>query len=464
LIGHVAGTALFHQPDSGPQSRGTVTGTLLAGLIGASCLVPGLAIATIGDVGVQPAIPLLAVYLLFVTMRRLPLPLQPLLWVMFILIAYAAATMFSVSPATSMLYAGLQGTYLLLGGVAFAVICSTAQHRQAFARGYMTSALVSSIVAFGQAAYSTLSGDTITLANNSNFSIVDAYGRGAAFTPESSVLAGLLIPALLCCWFERQGEGRVLASWQRGWLPLAILIVGLLATKSTSLFYLPALFAAVSALQCRSIRDFVKGLVGMLVLAIAAGGIFLHFYSSRLSDNDASSSEAWRATKIFAGISIFEAHPVTGAGIGLVSDSGFFAPYMNVPADLRWNDEPRKGVDSTVVRILAESGLAGFAATYYPVFLFFRRSRALFQSPAFNGIGGLSYGLLFTQAFISGYRDQIALLLPMVAFAVAANALGFIRPVAGRHRGTPADFGPLSPTFNPASLDRAGFNQGSIWR
>jgi O-antigen ligase len=438
---------LSYRPEIAPRYGRPIDGTLLAGLIGASCLLPGLAIVTIGDIGVQPVIPLLAIYLGLIAMLRLRVPLQPLLWIMLVIVAYAASTMFSASPSDSVVFAGMQGIYLLLGGLSFAAICCTARHRQAFVQGFVTSALVSSVVAFLQAAYSIATGNTIALANNANFSIVEAYGRGAAFTPEPSVLAGLLIPVILCCWFERQGDGRVLAPWQRGWWALAIVALGLLSTKSTSLFYLPALFALISALQSRSVRHFVKSMAGMLILAIALGGIFLSSYNSRLPD-DASASQAWRQTKMLAGISIFEDYPITGAGVGLVSDSDFFGPYMNIPADLSWNNEPRKGIDSTAIRVLAESGLIGFAATYYPILIFFRRARTLFQSPAFNGIGGLSYGLLFAQFFISGYRDQIVLLLPMVAFAIAGNALGVARATAKRSHDTYAHGNPLSPGLN----------------
>src|SRR6185312_3340255 len=123
---------------------------------------------------------------------------------------YAASVAFSTAPSSSELYASLQGSYLLLGGISFTAICCTARHRAAFVKGYMTAALFSSLVAFVQAVYSTATGNSITLANNSNFSIVDAYGRGAAFTPEPSVLATLLIPAFLCWWCERQSEGGLL--------------------------------------------------------------------------------------------------------------------------------------------------------------------------------------------------------------------------------------------------------------
>lgn len=428
----------------------TVPGSLVAGLIGTACLLPGLSIATLGDVGIQPIVVLVPVYLLLVAMLRLRLPLHPLLWMMFVLGTYVVSTGFSTSPSSSGHYVALQGGYLVLGGIAFTAICTIAQHRAAFVKGYMAGALVSSFVAFAQMAYSTATGNAITLANNSNFSIVQAYGRGAAFTPEASMLATLLIPALLCWWCERQAGGGLLGRWQGGWLALCVLALGLVATKSSSLLYLPALIVVVSLLQSANLRAFAKSMGGILLLSAAAGGIFLHFYSSRLNGDDAAGSELWRTTKILAGISIFEAYPLTGAGIGRVSDVDFFAPYMDDPPDLRWNDEPRKGVDSTAIRVLAESGLIGFAAMYYPILVYFRRARRLFQSSAFSGIAGLSYGLLFAQTFISGYRDQLVLLLPMVAFATAGSVLGFMYRGGARRKN------------RPDALLASGLRQGSI--
>jgi hypothetical protein len=431
----------------------SVDGTLVAGLMGVTCLLPGISIASIGDIGVQPIILIAPIYLLLVAMLRLRLPLQPLCWIMLVLGTYIVSVAFSTLPSNSELYAALQAAYLVLGGIAFTAIFSTKRHRRAFVRGYMTGALVSALVAFVQAVYSTVTGNTITLANNSNFSIVGAYGRGAAFTPEPSVLVTLLIPAFLCWWCERQAEGGLLADWQRGWIALVVLALGLLATKSSSMLYLPVLIIVVSAVQSTNFRTFAKSIGAILMLTVAVGGIFLHLYSGRLENNDANASEAWRTTKILAGFAIFQDYPIVGAGIGRVSDVNFFAPYMDVPPELRWNTEPRKGIDSTAVRVLAESGLIGFAAMYCPILIFCRRARTLFRSAAFSGIGGLAYGLLFTQTFISGYRDQLALLLPMIAFATAGNVLGFVRRRAERRQNQSPDDG---------ALLLSGLNQGSI--
>ena len=125
---------------------------------------------------------------------------------------------------------------------------------------------------------------------------------------------------------------------------------------------------------------------------------------------------------------------------------------MDVPPELSWNTEPRKGIDSTTIRILAESGLIGFVAMYYPVVLFFRRARKLFQSAAFSSIGGLAYGLLFTQTFISGYRDQLVLLLPMVAFATAGNVLGLAYRGGERSQNQPDNDVPLPSRLNQGSI------------
>jgi len=89
---------------------------------------------------------------------------------------------------------------------------------------------------------------------------------------------------------------------------------------------------------------------------------------------------------------------------------------------------------------------------YYPILFFFRRARTLFQSAAFSGFGGLSYGLLFAQTFISGYRDQLLLLLPMIAFATAGNVLGFAYRGGERRHNQPDDDVVLP----------SGLNQGSI--
>jgi O-antigen ligase len=405
-------------------------GNLLAASVGFFSLMPGLAVLSFAGVGVQPIVLVLLVYVTLLPLQNIRLPIRPLIWVLLTFVAYAVSTVFSAFPRISVTFAAMQGIYLMLGAVGFAGVLSVARHRQEFVRGYMSGALLSSVVAFAQFAYSSAFGGAISLANNTNFSIVQVYDRGAAFTPESSALAALLIPAMLCCWFERQAGAGLLAPWQRGWAALALLALGLVSTKSSSVLYFPVLLVLVSALESKTFGDFSRGVAKLMIPIAIAAIVFLPLYGTRLATTDADSSISWRFTKVLAGIKIFEANPLIGAGVGLVSDSDYFEHYLEIPSSLEWNTDPRKGVDSTAVRILAETGLLGFVLFYYPLVLFFRNVRALARTPPFRAIATMSFGLLFSQFFISGYRDQIIFLLPPVAFAIAgaARAIAAFRP------------------------------------
>ena len=396
-------------------------GKILAASIGFCSLTPGIAIVAVGGVGVQPVVLLLLAYIGLLPFLKAQLPVQSLLWTSLILLSYAASTVFSVSPSVSVVFSAMQGVYLILGAIGFSCILSAASQRQEFVRGYMTGALLSSVVSFAQMAYTVVTGSAISFANNANFAVVQEYGRGAAFTPESSALAALLIPAILICWFEQQEKNGLLASWQRGWPALTVLALGLAATKSSSIIYLPVLFVLVAVFQAKRIVDVAKNAARLLIPMVAVGVVFLQLYSTRATNAAAESSIAWRLTKIEAGLQVFKANPIIGAGVGLVSDQDYFEPFINIPSDLQWNTDPRKGVDSTFVRILAETGLVGLAAFYYPLVLFLRRVRGLCSLPSFRATVTLSLGLLFSQFFISGYRDQIIFLLPPIVFAIGSG-------------------------------------------
>ncbi len=414
-------------------------GQLLAAAIGFFSLMPGVAVATLGGVGVQPVVVALLVYVGLLPVLNVRLPTQPLIWALLVLLAYAASTLFSVFPQISLPFSSLQGLYLALGALGFTAILSVTAHRQKFVQGYIVGALLSSAVSFGQMSYATAFGGAMSFANNTNFSIVQIYDRGAAFTPESSALAALLIPAILCCWFERQAGNGLLLPWQRSRTALTILALGLLSTKSSSIFYFPILLLIVSAFQSRSAAEFLKCSARLLIPVALAALLFVPLYGSRLVNSDANFSSEWRLTKILAGFQVFATHPIVGAGTGLVSDSDFFEPYIDIPPELQWNTDPRKGVDSTAVRILAETGLIGFAVTYYPLVRFFGSARRLAKSPAFRAIVCLSFGLLFSQLLISGYRDQIIFLLPPIAFAVAGGVRALAAQLAMRRRAATQD-------------------------
>jgi O-antigen ligase len=393
----------------------------LAAAIGFFSLTPGLAVFSVRGVGVQPLVLLLLVYAFLIPAQNGRVRIQSLIWLAVTLASSVLSTIFSQSPSWSMPFAVMQGAYVVLAAIALSGVLGVPEERQAFARGYVTAALFSSAVAFAQLVYTATTGVAITLANNVNFAIVAIYDRGAAFTPESSALASLLLPAILVCWFEHEKRAGLLAPWQRNWPALLLLALGLISTKSSSLFYAPILFVLVAAFQSSRLVEFTRTVGKVLVPLVLAAVVYLPLYGTRTVTPDAESSMAWRLMKVDAGLRIFEASPVVGAGLGLVSDGDYFESYLVIPPDLAWNTEPHKGVDSTAIRILAETGILGFAAFYYPLVVCFRRMRALCKAPAFCTIAILSLGLLFSQIFMSGYRDQIIFLLPSIAFALSGG-------------------------------------------
>ena len=419
----------------------------LAAAIGFFSLTPGLSVVSVRGVGVQPLVILLLVYAILVPAQNGRVRVQSLIWLSVTLVSCVASTIFSQSPSWSMPFAVMQSAYVVLGAIAFSGVLGVPEERQAFLRGYVNASLFSSAVAFAQLVYTATSGAAISLANNVNFAIVAIYDRGAAFTPESSALAALLLPAILVCWFEHQKRAGLLAPWQRNWPALLLLALGLVSTKSSSLIYAPILFVLVAAFQSGRLADFART-VGTVLLPLAVAAIvYLPLYGTRTVTPDADSSMAWRLTKVEAGIDIFEANPVVGAGLGLVSDSDYFESYLVIPPDLAWNREPHKGVDSTAIRILAEAGILGFVAFYYPLVLCFRRMRALCKAPAFSTIAILSLGLLFSQIFMSGYRDQIIFLLPSIAFAISGGTRVRILARPSRREAVPAGAA-LAPSAN----------------
>lgn len=238
------------------------------------------------------------------------------------------------------------------------------------------------------------------------------------------MLAGLLLPALCCVWFERGNPSSMVSPRFRSRGALLLIGAGLLATRSSILLVAPAALAAAAFLLEPSWRKFV-GTMGRLLLMVGVAGLaFLPLYQSRLGSNDeAGWSRAWRGLKIETGLRIFTEEPLLGAGPGYVSDVGRFSQRLRIPPQMAWmGHEPQKGIDSTPVRILAETGLVGFLLTYYPLLAFWRKARALAGRADFRPLYSMCPPLLLAQIVALGYRDLIMLLLPCVVFALGADA------------------------------------------
>lgn len=419
--------------------------SLLVAAIGFSCLTPGLAIATIGTVGIQPAIPLFALYCIVFPLSGLRLPLQALLWALANIAGFLVSSLFVTTSghAEHFQFVMFESFYYIAAAIGFGTVLIEPSHRRSFVNGYMAAALISSVLGISQAVISETMGIFLPLTNNENFSLVVPIGRATAFTPEASVLAGLLLPALMCVWFERGKPGSMLWAPLRGRLALLLLVAALVATRSSTLLLLPAVLLITTLFSARDWRGFFASSARILVPVALAGFLFYPLYQARLQGgDDAEWSQAWRTLKISTGLKIFEENPIFGAGPGYVSDAASFSRYLQIPRSMAWmSGQPQKGVDSTPVRIIAEGGALGVLLAYYPLIVFWRRARVAAQMDGWRPLFSLALPLIFAQTVALGYRDLLALLLPLVLFAVAGGNIagaGLWAKCPGRSGTSPA--------------------------
>jgi hypothetical protein len=396
--------------------------TMLVAAIGFCSLAPALSVALISGVGLQPILPLMGLYYVLFPIFGLRVSPRTVIWVLVNLIGFTLSVIAGRSNS-GVSYAVMQCCYVAAAGLGFGSFLSMAGRRAIFVNGYIGGALVSSALGVVQAVISGVAGITLQFTNSPNFSLVAPIGRAVAFTPEASVLAGLLLPAFVCLWIERSsGESQILRVF-RSWGALLLLGTGLLATRSSSLLAAPLLLPLVIGFLSRSWEEFLASTGRTMLILAIAGLAFLPLYEARIEGHDdAGFSQEWRWLKIETGLRIFQHDPVLGVGAGYLADEGSFSRHLIIPQELAWMGvQPQKGVDSTPVRILAEGGLLGFVLFYYPLVAYWRPMRLVARSPGFRPILSLSIPLLYSQTVSLGYRDLLILVLPSVAFAVAGD-------------------------------------------
>lgn len=395
---------------------------LLAAATGVALTMPGISLLHAGGIGIQPLLPLLAAVIAAGLIARGGIPIGALGWLMTMGTALALSALVSVDPGASLLYFVFQLMTAALAALGFGYLLAERSLRVAFLNGYIFGALLSAAASVLQFVTSSFLGFAFRLANNQNFELLAPWGRGMAFTAEASLLATVMMPALLAVYLERQRQDSVILPVFRTLPALLLLLAGYVASKSSTIvFLLPALLLAETLMQrdlFGAIRKYARHFVFFILLAAA----FYPLYQSRLAATDAQFSSAGRLEKIMAGLSIAGEHPVFGAGPGMVSDPVFFDPYVNHIVDWSWKDfdVPDKGIDSAVVRTLAESGSFGLLATYYPVLLLFLAAAAMARRPDVRPFLPIAVCLLFSQALVSGYRDLTIFYLPLVIGAVGA--------------------------------------------
>ena len=90
---------------------------MIPALIGFSCLAPGVSIAAIGGVGLQPVLPLFAIYWIAFPLWALRIPAQPMLWSAANVIGFVLASAFAARSATGASYTAFQSLYVAVAGL-----------------------------------------------------------------------------------------------------------------------------------------------------------------------------------------------------------------------------------------------------------------------------------------------------------------------------------------------------------
>jgi hypothetical protein len=410
---------------------------VLAAAVGFSLHLPGIALASLGGIALQPVLILSAMYVAIAVIGQRRIPLGIVGWIMINVAALAICTVMAVDAGHPMNYLAIHIAYLLVFALAFGMILTDPLHRHLFLHAYIAGALVGSAVALAQFASSTFLGIKFLVTNNENFFLIAPPGRGVGFTPEASILATLLLPGFVILYAEIREKRSFLNRRFRTLPVLGFLGAGLLATKSSSIMLLPVIILAYEIVISRSILVFIgRNLKNAIIFGLLALA-FIPLYQTRLATDDAQYSSLYRLEKMEVGLRIYQDYPVAGAGLGRVSDTIFFERYLDPTVDWDWLGEHTwKGVDSWVIRTMAETGTLGLLALYLPLLIFFPSYWRLSKYPEFRPLLVMTLSFVFCQALVSGYRDLPFFYLPMTIATLAGT--GALTPsLVPRRRAEP---------------------------
>lgn len=402
------------------QARGGY-GLVAPTLLGAAILCPGLALFTVGGVSLQP---FYAISALIVAQAVVAKPQALLISGVYILGAVAAmlaSVAFGFIGSTKI--AMFSGAALAIAFAGLFAVVVDDRARSVFMKSIVFSAAVSGLIAVGQALFSSLTGVRILLTNNQNFSLIAPLGRGSAFTPEPSVLGAMLAFGLAIAVLPEAEFLSIKTSKAKRTIAAVLLLAGLVATRSTATLAFLALVAILALYTARDRRAALKMVLQLSLVAAISLPAFWVLYSERLERSDATRSSIYRYEKMLTGINIWKQHPLTGAGLGAVSDASFFGASSSYSSGFRFEKTRtviRRGVDSEFIRILAEEGVVGILAHYWPIIA------ALFSIPFLGRKVALSMFVcaipLLWSLTMSGYRDVPFGMLP-TATALALIAL-----------------------------------------
>lgn len=396
--------------------------TALAVTLAVAIMMPGVSFGNIGGYGVQPALPAAVLLFALFVLPNASTVLAPgfLIWLFFYELSLAASTLFSEVGSKAIVYFLYQSVSTALYVTSLYCIYISASMCRTFLSAFVSFSVVSALLAALQAVYSELTGHYITLNNNEMFTLSMQAGRGVAFTPEASILVTYLLVSFALVFEGIFNKNEFLPAPLRSKTALGILMLGILATRSSSLVILPLLLM-LTLVSRNGWRHAFRTAIKATIIIGPAALVYFFLYLARLDSSDADYSAIIRMAKLYAGMSLFAENPIFGAGLGAGSDAATMNAHRpEWSLNTGFDDSSFAGIDSWLVRTLCEQGLFGGLAILVP-FVVFSRLRAASADDHTRclwlvGMFGLP-GFLLT----NGYRD-----LPLM-FGEFAAALALAR-------------------------------------
>lgn len=405
-------------------------GRVTPALLGAAVLCPGLSLFSVGGVSLQPFYAVSALIFVQAIVARPQVLFIGGVYIFGAIAAMLSSVAFGFTGSTKIV--AFSGAALAVAFTALLAVLFDGRARSIFMKSIVVSAAISSVVAVGQAVFSSLTGARILLTNNQNFSLIAPLGRGSAFTPEPSVLGAMLAFGLAILVLPEDEFLGVRISRGKRIIVAVLLLAGLVATRSTATVLFLAVVAILALYTARNRRAALKMVLQLSLVAAVSLPVFWALYSERLERADATRSSIYRYEKMLTGINIWKQYPLTGAGLGAVSDASFFGASSSYSSGFRFEKTRtviRRGVDSETIRILAEEGVFGILAHYWPLIgaicamaMYGRRVSVSMLACAVP---------LFWSMTMSGYRDVPFGMLP-IAIALSLAAIFTLRAKQSR--------------------------------
>jgi hypothetical protein len=287
-----------------------------------------------------------------------------------ICVSWVISTVWSIDRLASLRYVTYYGLIILPAMLFFYRVAHTDKLFAQFLSGFLLGATLSAALGFFQAA---LGPRMLRLVNNENFALVHGLHKASGFTPEASILAGLLIIAimvllLLLTSVERRDTLKrcnappYLTSGTSLTVLLVITLAGLFSTLSSSVIVVLPVCALAGYLLSSRVLRLRSLLLGILCISLVVA-VFMHTAWATRSIADSHGSILLRFASMTAAFDISVSNWLTGVGLGMLSRV-IGAPIEQIMrAKYLDSDLPsiayiaKDGVDSFILHLIAEQGI-----------------------------------------------------------------------------------------------------------